>query len=102
MWDVTGQQANAIHGTQGHAPADVHHDGGQSDHERPEDWGWHGQTGTWGRVGAWFSLIFLLLYLAGNEPLIGPGHVAVLIIAGVMLIVLLWDRNRRKNAWRAR
>ena len=23
-----------------------------AEHERPEDWGWHGETGRWGRIGA--------------------------------------------------
>jgi hypothetical protein len=105
MSAVTGahsvsKQAAAIHDTHGHAPADAHAD--HAEHERPEDWGWHGETGKWGRAGAWFATIFLVLYMVGNEPLIGPGHVAVIGFAVVLVLILLWDRHRRKNAWRAR
>jgi Protein of unknown function (DUF2631) len=107
MSAVTGahsvsKQANAVHGTHEHEQADAHYDAAESLHDRPEDWGWHGETGKWGRAGAWFATIFLVLFMFGNEPLIGPGHVAVLIFAGLMVIILLWDRQRRKNAWRAR
>ena len=70
------------------------------EHERPEDWGWHGETGKWGRVGAWFSVIALLSFLIGNHE----GRVENLWVIGIavtMVLVLLWDRQRRKNAWRS-
>lgn len=108
MCPVTGvqtasKQAHAVTSTQGHAPSDVHHD--YDEHgpdERPEDWGWHGETGKFGRIGAWAATLFLLLFLVGNEPLVGPGHVAVIGFVVVMVVIMLWDRSRRKNAWRAR
>jgi uncharacterized membrane protein YuzA (DUF378 family) len=103
MSAVTGahsasNQNAAIHETHGHAPADVHAD--HTEHERPEDWGWHGETGKWGRIGAWISVVTLLAYLIGNHE----GRVEnvwIIGIAAVMVIMLLWDRQRRKNAWRS-
>ena len=72
------------------------------EHERPEDWGWHGETGKLGRAGAWFAVIVLLLYTVGRNH---EGHVEDLWIFGiafVMVLILLWDIRRRKNAWRSR
>jgi Protein of unknown function (DUF2631) len=99
MTAVTGQQANAIHGTQGHSPADVHDAGEHLD--RPEAWGWHGETGKLGRAGAWVTVVVLVLFTIGNEPFGAPGTIAALGFAALLVIVLLWDRHRRKNAWRA-
>ena len=71
------------------------------EHEHPEDWGWHGETGKWGRVGAWFAVIALLSYLYGNHE----GRMEDLWILGIalmMVLILVWDIRRRKNAWRSR
>lgn len=98
-----GEQAPGVHGVaqpgreMGHVAPDSH----PVTEERPEDWGWHGETGKWGRVGAWFAVIALLSFMLGNHE----GRVEnlwVIGIAVVMVLVLLWDRQRRKNAWRAR
>ena len=70
-------------------------------HERPEEWGWHGETGKKGRIGAWFTVLVLLSYLVGNHE----GRVEdlwLLGIAGSIVLILLWDIRRRKNAWRSR
>ena len=69
-------------------------------HERPEDWGWHGETGKWGRRGGVLATIFILLYLIGNHK----GKVEDLWLIGialVMVLILIWDWRRRKNAWRS-
>jgi hypothetical protein len=71
------------------------------EHERPEDWGWHGETGKLGRIGAVFATVVLLLFLIGNHE----GRVEDLWIGGialVMIIILVGDSRRRKNAWRSR
>jgi uncharacterized membrane protein YhaH (DUF805 family) len=84
----------------GHS-APVAHDAHAVEHERPEDWGWHGETGKWGRIGGWIAVLATLTFLIGNHE----GKVEDLWILGialVMIIVLLWDGRRRKNAWRAR
>jgi hypothetical protein len=72
------------------------------EHEQPEDWGWHGETGKFGRAGAWFAVLILLSYLVGRNH---EGHVEDLWIGGialVMVLILLWDIRRRKNLWRSR
>jgi hypothetical protein len=71
------------------------------EHERPEDWGWHGETGRAGRIGGWLMAIVLLTMLVGNHE----GRVEDLYLVGaslILVVTLLWDVRRRKNAWRAR
>jgi hypothetical protein len=71
------------------------------EHERPEDWGWHGETGRWGRIGGWLTVLAVLAYLFGNHR----GRVEDLWIVGIaalMVIILVADIFRRKNAWRSR
>jgi hypothetical protein len=70
-------------------------------HERPEEWGWHGETGKLGRIGAWVTAAILLTFLIGNHE----GRVEDLWLVGIALgiiVILLWDARRRKNAWRSR
>jgi hypothetical protein len=81
----------------GHVAPDSH----PIEHERPEDWGWHGETGRWGRIGGWITVFVMLTYLIGNHE----GRTEDVYVVGtalVLVIILLWDRARRKNAWRSR
>jgi hypothetical protein len=69
------------------------------EHEQPEDWGWHGETGKWGQIGGWFSTVVILLYLVGNHE----GRVEdiwLVALAGLMALVLIWDLRRKRTAWR--
>lgn len=84
----------------GHAGADPRsaHDQPHR-HERPQDWGWHGQIGRWGRWIGWGAVVVLLLqnvttyYNTAHAPwLFG--------LAAVLVLLLIRDRYRRKNAWR--
>jgi len=71
------------------------------EHERPEDWGWHGEAGKAGRIAGWLMVVVLLTLLVGNHE----GRVEDLYLVGAALLLavtLLWDVRRRKNAWRAR
>ena len=71
------------------------------EHERPEEWGWHGETGRAGRFGVVVAILFTLAYLVGNHE----GRVEdlfVIGIAAVMVLILITDMRRRKNAWRAK
>jgi len=71
------------------------------EHERPEDWGWHGEMGKWGRRTWWIAPLVLLVYLIGNHE----GRIEdiwVASIAAVMILILLLDWRRRRNAWRAK
>ena len=70
-------------------------------HEEPADWGWHGQTGRKGRIGAWLAVLVTLSYLVGNHE----GRVEDLYVLGtavLLVVILVWDIFRRKNAWRSR
>ena len=70
-------------------------------HERPEDWGWHGEAGKTGRITGCVMIVFLLVMLVGNHE----GRVEDLYLVGfalIILISLIWDSRRRKNAWRSR
>ncbi len=71
------------------------------EHEEPADWGWHGETGRWGRRGAWVTVIIVLLFTFGNHE----GRVEDLYVVGTALLlalILVWDMVRRRNAWRSR
>ncbi len=70
-------------------------------HERPEDWGWHGEAGKAGRITGYVMIVVLLTMLVGNHE----GRVEDLWLVGsalVIVIMLIWDSRRRKNAWRSR
>ena len=85
----------------GREEAVVRADAHPVEHERPEEWGWHGQTGKWGRVGAWFAILFLLSMTIGNHE----GRMEDLWLVGtalLLVLLLVWDSRRRKNAWRSR
>ena len=71
------------------------------EHERPEDWGWHGEAGKAGRIAGWLLAVVLLTLLVGNHE--GRVEDIYLVLASATLVgTLLWDMRRRKNAWRAR
>lgn len=75
-------------------------DGDAVPHERPEDWGWHHEWRRSGPVIGWFMTIALALLVFGNHR----GNVErywVLGLALVMAAMLVRDRIKRKNAWRA-
>jgi Protein of unknown function (DUF2631) len=68
-------------------------------HEHPSDWGWHGQWGRAGRVAGWIAAIMLVLMTTSthyNES----GTAWLLLSAAGIVVILLWDRHSRKNAWR--
>jgi Protein of unknown function (DUF2631) len=68
-------------------------------HEHPTDWGWHGEWGRTGRVLGWLAAIFLVLMTTSthyNES----GTAWLLLFAAGIVVVLLWERHSRKNAWR--
>jgi hypothetical protein len=70
-------------------------------HERPEDWGWHGEAGKAGRIAGIVIIVFLLVLIKGNHT----GHVEDLWLIGSALLIaisLIWDSRRRKNAWRSK
>jgi len=91
MQPVSTQRVNQPGREEAVERADAH----PVEHEHPEDWGWHGETGKFGRVGVWIAI------LGRNHE----GRVEDLWIIGiavVMVLILLWDMRRRKNAWRSK
>jgi hypothetical protein len=69
-------------------------------HERPEDWGWHGESGKAARIAGWAMAVLLLVLIFGNHR--GKVEDLWLIGSAALLIgSLLWDIRRRKNAWRS-
>ena len=77
-----------------HPPHDTTHQ-----QERPEDWGWHGAFGKWARIAGWLSVVVLCLmnvttyYNTAQAPWIYG-------LAALIVLILIRDRFRRKNAWR--
>ena len=71
------------------------------EHERPEEWGWHGEMGKWGRRLAIIPIVFLVAMIFGNHR--GKLEDIWLIgFAALMVLLLVVDSRRRKNAWRSR
>ena len=62
-------------------------------------WGWHGTWGGAARVGGWIVAAILLVMITAthyNES----GTAWLIGIAVALIVILLWDIQRRKNAWR--
>ncbi|MGI8870589.1 MAG: DUF2631 domain-containing protein [Mycobacteriales bacterium] len=71
----------------------------QGEPDRPEDWGWHAEAGKGARIGAVVIAAILLVMLVGNDI----GNIAkiwLICLAAGLLLILVLDRNRRKNSWR--
>jgi Protein of unknown function (DUF2631) len=85
----------------GREEAVVRTDAHPVEHERPEDWGWHGEMGKWGRRLTIIPVLFLIAMLFGNHE----GNMENLWLIGfaaLMVLLLIVDSRRRKNAWRSR
>ncbi len=70
-------------------------------HERPEEWGWHHEMGKYGRIALVLPIAFLFAMLVGNHD----GNVENLWLIGsglALIVIMIWDARRRKNAWRSR
>ena len=91
------QRVNQPGREEGVVRADAH----PVEHERPEEWGWHGEMGKWGRRLAVIPILFLVLMIFGNHR--GKLEDIWLIgFAALMVLLLVVDARRRKNAWRSR
>ena len=79
----------------------VRTDAAPVEHERPEEWGWHGEMGKWGRRLAIIPIVFLVLMVFGNHK--GKLEDIWLIgIAAFLVLLVVVDARCRKNAWRSR
>jgi hypothetical protein len=105
---ATVQQATVQHGPTGSAVEHVsahgavEHSEGHGEHDSsgdPQNWGQHHEFGGMARKAGWIVVVILLLNLLVTHYN-KAGFVAILLTVGGLVISLLWDRNRRKNAWR--
>ena len=73
----------------------------KADHpnEHPTDWGWHGEWGRAARVGGWLVAVVLVLMTTATHYN-GMGTLWLLLSAGGIVLMLIWDIQRRRNAWR--
>jgi hypothetical protein len=67
--------------------------------EHPTDWGWHGEWGRASRVAGWVVVVILLLMITATHYN-GQGTLFLGLVAAGLVAALIWDRHRRKNAWR--
>jgi hypothetical protein len=68
--------------------------------ERPEDWGWHHEWRRSAPVIGWVMTISMALLVFGNHQ--GNTETWWLLgLAAAMAALLVRDRIKRKNAWRA-
>jgi Protein of unknown function (DUF2631) len=67
--------------------------------EHPTDWGWHGEWGRAARVAGWVVVVILLLMLTTTHYNLAGAFALVASAAG-LAVALVWDMQRRKNAWR--
>jgi hypothetical protein len=67
--------------------------------EHPEDWGWHGEWGAAARRAGWVvAILFILMVTATHYNASGP--VWLIGLGAGIVVILIWDIQRRKNAWR--
>jgi hypothetical protein len=77
-------------------PDDYKHD---HPDEHPTDWGWHGEWGRAARIGGWVTALLLLVMMTATHYN-RQGALFLGLGAGFLVVTLIWDRQRRKNAWR--
>ncbi|TAM88071.1 MAG: DUF2631 domain-containing protein [Jatrophihabitans sp.] len=67
--------------------------------EHPEMWGWHAE---WGRAagGGGFVVMALLLLMITSTQYNFAGAIWLIGIAVGILVVMIWDRQRRKHQYR--
>ena len=70
-----------------------HHD------EHPSDWGWHGEWGRAARITGWIVTVILVLMVTATHYNFS-GLFWLLFFAAGLVVVMIWDIQRRKNAWR--
>ena len=67
--------------------------------EHPSDWGWHGEWGGVARIAGWVVTAILVIMLTATHYNHSGSFWLVFFAAG-MVAVMIWDTQRRKNAWR--
>ena len=67
--------------------------------EHPSDWGWHGEWGRAARITGWIVVAILVVMITATHYN-GTGTLSLIAVAAGLVIVLLWDINRRRTSWR--
>jgi hypothetical protein len=67
--------------------------------DHPSDWGWHGEWGPGARRTGWLVFVVLLIMLTATHYNHSGSFWLIFFAAGI-LVIQLWDIQRRKNAWR--
>ncbi len=67
--------------------------------EHPEMWGWHGEWGRAARIAGFIVMAILLLMITATQYN-NQGTLFLSLTAGAIFVGLVWDHQRRKNAWR--
>jgi hypothetical protein len=73
----------------------------KADHpnEHPTDWGWHGEWGRAARVAGWITAAILVLMTTATHYN-NSGDFWLLLFAAGIVVGLIGDIHRRRNAWR--
>lgn len=83
--------------TASHSNPDSEH---ATDHERPEQWGWHHEFAIGRQVAGWICFVILALLLTSTHYN-DAGIVGMLLVMAVLAGGLIWDRHRRRTQWRS-
>jgi len=99
-----GAHAEARHAEPGHADLThaAHGEVAHTDvpHEQPSDWGWNGEWGKWASRGGWIVVVILALMIPGVTHYNRAGFLAQGLVILGLITILIWDRARRRHAWR--
>jgi hypothetical protein len=71
----------------------------QTEHETPEQWGWHREWKRATPIAGWV-VVAVLLAMHGTVQYGLAGRLWLTGIAFTIVAGLLWDARRRKYAWR--
>jgi len=94
---VSDHSTTSEHGA--HA-ADGHGDAQAVEHEKPSDWGWNAEFGVWASRAGWIVVILIGLMFVGITHYNRAGFLAQLLVIIGLVTALLWDRSRKRTAWR--
>ena len=67
--------------------------------EHPTDWGWHGEWGRAARIAGWLVVLVLVVMMTATHYNWSGGF-WLGAFAALLIVVLVWDHNRRKTLWR--
>jgi len=77
----------------------VEHASGHDGPGAPERWGWHHEFRSGRQIGGWLSFLVLLALLTTTHYN-NAGSLAIILMMIVLAGGLIWDRQRRKTAYR--